>query len=187
MYLSRDFLPSPTPFLFFLLLFLSRNGNKTLGWVEASQRKIQTPLLCNSFSTWCSRLLAENRVTLRLVTHLKNSLLHFLKKSWEKRVGLSTKGMLNLPWESREKGIFYHCLKWEYKQILSTTFTHPSRRAWKKELVTQPYLTLCNPLDCSLPGSSVHGIIQASIWVGWHVPLQGNLPNPGIEPRSPAL
>ena len=34
-------------------------------------------------------------------------------------------------------------------------------------LVTQSCLTFCNPLDCSLPGSTVHGISQASIreWV----------------------
>ena len=25
----------------------------------------------------------------------------------------------------------------------------------------QPYLTLCNPMDCSPPGFSVHGILQA--------------------------
>ena len=33
--------------------------------------------------------------------------------------------------------------------------------------VTQSCLTLCNPMDCSLPGSSVHGIPQARIleWV----------------------
>ena len=30
-------------------------------------------------------------------------------------------------------------------------------------LVTQSCLTLCNPMDCSLPGSSVHGILQAKI------------------------
>ena len=35
-------------------------------------------------------------------------------------------------------------------------------------LVAQLYLTLCDPIDCSLPGSSVHGILQARIpeWVG---------------------
>ena len=27
--------------------------------------------------------------------------------------------------------------------------------------VTQLCLTLCDPMDCSLPGSSVHGILQA--------------------------
>ena len=34
-------------------------------------------------------------------------------------------------------------------------------------LVAQSYLTLCNPMDCSPPGSSVHGILQARIldWV----------------------
>ena len=35
-------------------------------------------------------------------------------------------------------------------------------------LVTQLCLTLCDPMDCSLPGFSVHGILQARIleWVG---------------------
>ena len=51
-------------------------------------------------------------------------------------------------------------------------------------------LTLCDPMDCSLPGSSVHGIFQARIleWVATSFP--GDLPNPGIEPGSlvsPAL
>ena len=34
-------------------------------------------------------------------------------------------------------------------------------------LVAQSYLTLCDPMDCSSPGSSVHGILQARIveWV----------------------
>ena len=34
-------------------------------------------------------------------------------------------------------------------------------------LVTQSHLTLCNPMDCSQPGSSVHRILQARIleWV----------------------
>ena len=51
----------------------------------------------------------------------------------------------------------------------------------------QSYLTLCNPMDCSLPGSSVRGILQARIleWVA--IPFPGHLPDPGIEPRSPAL
>ena len=33
----------------------------------------------------------------------------------------------------------------------------------KKTLVTQSCPTLCNPMDCSLLGSSVHGILQARI------------------------
>ena len=37
---------------------------------------------------------------------------------------------------------------------------------WKC-LVTQWYLTFCDPMDCSLPGSSVHAILQVRIleWV----------------------
>ena len=36
-----------------------------------------------------------------------------------------------------------------------------------KGLVTQSCLTLCDPVDCSLPGFSVHGILRARIleWV----------------------
>ena len=53
----------------------------------------------------------------------------------------------------------------------------------------QSCLTLCDPMDCSLPGSSVHGILQARIleWVA--MPSSGDLPHPEIEPVSliPAL
>ena len=54
-------------------------------------------------------------------------------------------------------------------------------------LVTQLCPTICNPIDCSPPGSSVHGILQARIlkWAAIHSP--GDLPNPGIESGSPAF
>ena len=54
-------------------------------------------------------------------------------------------------------------------------------------LVTQLCLTLCDPLDCSPPGSSVHEIFQARILSGLPFPSPGDLPNPGVEPRSPIL
>ena len=41
-------------------------------------------------------------------------------------------------------------------------------KVWSYESeVTQPCLTLCDPMDCSLPGSSVPGIFQARVleWV----------------------
>ena len=58
----------------------------------------------------------------------------------------------------------------------------------QKVLVAQPCLTLCSPMDCSPPGSSVHGILQArKLEWGAISLLQGNLPNPGIKPRSPSL
>ena len=56
-----------------------------------------------------------------------------------------------------------------------------------KALVAQSGLTLYDPMDCSLPGSSVHGILQARILEGVVIPFSRDLPGPGIEPGSPAL
>ena len=93
--------------------------------------------------------------------------------------------------------------------------------------VTQSCLTLSDPMDCSLPGSSIPGIFQARVlewgaiafsikslscvqlfgipwtvahqappsmgfsrqeyWSGLPFPSPGNLPDPGIKPRSPTL
>ena len=54
-------------------------------------------------------------------------------------------------------------------------------------LFAKACLTLCYPMDCSLPGSTVHGISQARIleWVA--ISSSRDLPNPGIETTSPAL
>ena len=54
-------------------------------------------------------------------------------------------------------------------------------------LVAQSCPALCNPMDCSLSGSSVHGILQAGIQEWVPIPFSGDLPNLGIKPRSPAL
>ena len=53
--------------------------------------------------------------------------------------------------------------------------------------VAQWCLTLCHPMNCSPPGSSVCGILQARILEGLPFPSPGDLPNPGIKPLSPAL
>ena len=47
--------------------------------------------------------------------------------------------------------------------------------------------TLCNPMDYSPPDSSLHRILQAKILEWVPISSPGNLPNPEIEPRSPAL
>ena len=53
-----------------------------------------------------------------------------------------------------------------------------------KVIVAQLCLTLCNPLDCSLPVSPVHGILQARILDGVHSHslLQGIFPTQGSNP-----
>ena len=51
-------------------------------------------------------------------------------------------------------------------------------------LAAQLCLTLCDSMDCSLLGSSVHGNFQARIleWVA--MPPPGDLPDPAIKPLS---
>ena len=54
-------------------------------------------------------------------------------------------------------------------------------------LVTQSCPILCDSMDCNPPGSSAHGdSSKQEYWSGLPFPLPGDLPNPGIEPRSPA-
>ena len=45
----------------------------------------------------------------------------------------------------------------------------------------------CDPMDCSLPGSSVHRIFSQEYWSGLPFPSSGDPLNPGIKPASPAL
>ena len=80
-------------------------------------------------------------------------------------------------------------------QIMWLKFERDKRKKWHIRIffgeslvkVTQSCLTLCDPLDCSPTGSSLHAILQARIleWVA--IPFSRNLSNPGIEPKSPAL
>ena len=51
-----------------------------------------------------------------------------------------------------------------------------------KVKVAQSCPTLCDPVDYT-----VHGILQVRILEGADFSFSGDLPNPGIEPRSPAL
>ena len=53
--------------------------------------------------------------------------------------------------------------------------------AWCAQLC----LTLCEPMDCSPPGSSVHGVSQQEYWRWLPFAPPGDLPDPGNEPASP--
>ena len=53
--------------------------------------------------------------------------------------------------------------------------------AWS---VAQSCPTLCDPMDCSPPGSSVRGDSPGkNTGVGWHALLQGIVPTQGLNPR----
>ena len=54
-------------------------------------------------------------------------------------------------------------------------------------LVPQLFPSLCDSMHCSPPGSSVHGVSPGKTLEWTAMPSSGDLPNPGIKPRSPAL
>ena len=53
-------------------------------------------------------------------------------------------------------------------------------------LVAQPCLTLCDPMDSNQAPLSMEFSRQEH-WSGLPCPSPGDLPDPGIEPQSPAL
>ena len=56
-----------------------------------------------------------------------------------------------------------------------------------KVLVAQLCLTLCDPMDHSPPGSSVHGILQAKVLEWRAILFSRDLLDPGTKHWSPAL
>ena len=63
-------------------------------------------------------------------------------------------------------------------------------QASKKHTLTRSWVyscAVCNPMDCGLLGSSVHGILQTRIqeWVA--ILFWGELSDPGIKPESSGL
>ena len=54
-------------------------------------------------------------------------------------------------------------------------------------LVVQSCPTLCNPMDCSGQALLTMGFSRPEYWSGLPCLPPGDLPNPGIKPRSPEL
>ena len=54
-------------------------------------------------------------------------------------------------------------------------------------LLAQSYPSLCDSMDCSPSGSSVHGIPQPRLLECVAIPFSRDLPNSGINPECPAL
>ena len=79
------------------------------------------------------------------------------------------------PWDSPGKNTGVGC-----------HFLLQSRKVKSEREVAQSCPTLSDPMDCSLPGSSVHGIFQARVleWVASAISSPGDLPNIGIKPKS---
>ena len=74
-----------------------------------------------------------------------------------------------------------------------TTGTGLRRGCFSLKVKSESEVTESCPTLCGLMGSSLHqappsmGFSRQEYWSGLPFPSPGNLPNPGIEPRSPAL
>ena len=73
------------------------------------------------------------------------------------------------------KYVTYIYIIWQVRYVILQDWFHVYVPA-------QAYLTLCNSMDCSLLGSSVHGISRQEYWSGLPFPTPGDLLKWGIKP-----
>ena len=92
-------------------------------------------------------------------------------------------------WATQEVHCNSHILCALLRKIIMTmnNLSKTSLTSKAKVLVTHSYLTLCNHMDCSPSGTSVHGIPRQEYWNGLPLPSPGDLPHPGTEFTSPVL
>ena len=62
-----------------------------------------------------------------------------------------------------------------------------SKPCESKSEIAQLCPTVWDPMDCSLPRSSVRGIFQARVLEGLTFPSLEGLPNPGVKPEFPTF
>ena len=74
--------------------------------------------------------------------------------------------------------------KIDTKQILVFLFFHSNLAPKYMCVLSRFSPTLCNPMVCSPPASSVHGILQVRILERVAMPSSRGLSNSGVEPMS---
>ena len=75
-------------------------------------------------------------------------------------------------------------LAYAYDRVL---FSHKKKGGGGGGLVTQSCLTLVTPWTAAHQAPLYIGFSRQEYWSRLPFPSPGDLPNPGIEPRSPAL
>ena len=65
-----------------------------------------------------------------------------------------------------------------------TSFPCTAHPAYMRAKSLQPCPTLCIPMDCSPPGSSVYRFSRQGYWNELPLPSPGDLLNSGTEPTS---
>ena len=161
---------------------------------------LQQKLLTTAFAFCCHHLRRKYELGFPLTgsvpcqsfIHLSSPLAH----SYCILQGQNVSTILWLPQMSQNKvipslySVVYRHTQWYAGKCLTTSSLKKKEAKICRHyccLFTQLCLALCDPMDCSRPGSSVHGILQARIveWVA--ISFSRDLPDPGIKPMSPAL
>ena len=68
-------------------------------------------------------------------------------------------------------------------KVILRNHHHPNTNTRQSEVL----LTVCDPMDCSPPGSLFKGFPRQEYWSGQPCPSPGDLPNPGIKIESSTL
>ena len=79
------------------------------------------------------------------------------------------------------------CRTRNYIQYLIIAYNgKESEKVYIRAVLSHSVMSDCVPMDCSLPGSSVHGGFSSQeYWSGLPCPPPRDHPSPGVEPRSP--
>ena len=94
---------------------------------------------------------------------------------------LSTQGVFH-PNNKSLKFFFSLPFSWNYTFLIASVITNIIHPVCMCATSLQPWLRLCDPMDCSAPGSSVHGESPGkSTGVGCHVLLQGIFLTQGLN------
>ena len=107
--------------------------------------------------------------------------------------GLGTPGIFNAQMEDIFSKTQMEIWRWLIRkhlkslsrQLQNSTNFNANEAQWV--LNSFSHVWLWDTMNCGLWGSSLHGILQARILSGLPCPPPGDLPDPGIKPRSPAL
>ena len=110
-------------------------------------------------------------------SELSTDYLDYLLRTWGKNISVNLQ----------------HSVLWCHVKITVVVSLHGNAFAFRSPLalgkeseVAQSYPTLCDPMDFSLPGSSVHGKFSGkNTGVGCHFLLQGIFPTQGLNPGLP--
>ena len=153
---------------------------KTQPWPQDWKRSVFIPVPKKGNAKECS-----NYHTIALISHASKGMLNILQARLQQyvnreipdvqadfRKGRGTRDQIaNICWITEKAREFQKSIYFCFIGYAKAFNCEDHNKLWKiclpkwkvKVLVAQSCLTLCNPMDCSLPGSSFQGILQARI------------------------